>query len=126
MANWTPEGLIGRLFRVIGAHLPPPAGLKSPALWGTEARIRELFGSAAAAVRCEKRFFNFRYHSVAHFVQVFRDYYGPTHKTFAALPGAAGEALERDISALLRELNVAGASSLVVPAEYLEIVVTRA
>ena len=126
MANWTPEGLIGRLFRVIGGHLPPPAGLKSPALWGTEGRIRELFGKAAAQVRCEKRDFNFRYASVAHFMQVFRDYYGPTHKAFAALPGAAGQALEKDIAALLRELNVAGPDSLVVPAEYLEIVVTRA
>jgi SAM-dependent methyltransferase len=126
MANWTPDGLIGRLFRVIGAHLPPPAGLRSPALWGTEARLRELFGRDAAAMRCERRVFNFRYHSVAHFVQVFRDYYGPTHKAFAALPGQAGEALENDIAALLLELNVAGPSSLVVPAEYLEVVITRA
>jgi SAM-dependent methyltransferase len=125
MANWTPQGFIGRLFKGIGAHLPPPAGLKSPALWGTEARIRELFGHSAAQIRCERRDFNFRYRSAAHFVQVFRDFYGPTHKAFAALPGAAGQALERDVLALLAELNTAGHSSLVVPGEYLEVVITR-
>jgi SAM-dependent methyltransferase len=125
MANWTPEGFIGRLFKVIGTHLPPPAGLRSPALWGTEARLHELFGAGAQSIRAEKRVFNFRYQSAAHWVQVFRDFYGPTHKAFAALPGAKGDALERDILALLAELNVAGTASLVVPAEYLEIVVTK-
>lgn len=124
MANWTPGGFIGRLFKVIGAHLPPPAGLKSPALWGTEERLAELFGPAAQ-VRCERRHFNFRYRSAAHWLQVFRDYYGPTHKAFQALPGERGVALERDITALLDELNVAGPQSLVVPGEYLEVVVTR-
>jgi SAM-dependent methyltransferase len=126
MANWTPAGFIGRLFKVIGAHLPPPAGLMSPALWGTEERLADLFGRQAAQIRCERRHFNFRYRSAAHFVQVFRDFYGPTHKAFAALPGERGQALERDIVALLEELNVAGAHGLVVPGEYLEVVVTRA
>jgi SAM-dependent methyltransferase len=125
MANWTPGGFIGRLFKVIGAHLPPPAGLSSPALWGTEARAQELFGAEAERIRCDKRIFNFRYQSPAHWVQVFRDFYGPTHKAFAALPGAKGEALERDILALLAEFNVAGTASLVVPGEYLEVVVTK-
>ncbi len=125
LANWTPEGFIGRLFKVIGAHVPPPAGLKSPALWGTESHVRELFSAAAAGIRCERRFFNFRYGSAAHWIQVFRDFYGPTHKAFAALDAAGQQALERDITALLDELNVAGRSSLVVPAEYLEIVITK-
>jgi len=125
MANWTPEGFIGRLFKVIGAHLPPPAGLKSPALWGTEPHLAELFGAQAAQIRCERRHFNFRYRSAAHWVQVFRDFYGPTHKTFAALDAAGQQALERDITALLDQLNTAGASSLVVPGEYLEVVVTK-
>jgi SAM-dependent methyltransferase len=125
LANWTPEGFIGRLFKVIGAHLPPPAGLKSPALWGTEARLQELFGASASQIRCERRHFNFRFASAAHWVQVFRDFYGPTHKAFAALPGAKGEALERDIVALLSEFNHAGAGSLVVPSEYLEVVITK-
>jgi ubiquinone/menaquinone biosynthesis C-methylase UbiE len=124
MANWTPEGFIGRLFKVIGAHVPPPAGLKSPALWGTEAHIAELFGKAAQ-IHCERRYFNFRYRSTAHWVQVFRDYYGPTHKAFAALDAAGKQALERDITTLLDQMNTAGAVSLVVPSEYLEVVITK-
>ena len=125
LANWTPAGFIGRLFKVIGAHLPPPAGLASPALWGTEARLQELFGAHAEGIRCERRIFNFRYQSAAHWVQIFRDFYGPTHKAFAALPGAKGDALERDILALLAEFNTAGTGSLVVPSEYLEVVITK-
>jgi ubiquinone/menaquinone biosynthesis C-methylase UbiE len=125
MANWTPEGFIGRLFKVIGAHLPPPAGLKSPALWGTEPHIVELFGAQATQIRCERRMFRFRYRSAAHWVQVFRDFYGPTHKAFAALEGTASQALERDITTLLEQMNIAGAASLVVPSEYLEVVLTK-
>jgi len=125
LANWTPDGFIGRLFKVIGAYLPPPAGLKSPALWGTEPHIVELFGAQAAQIRCERRRFNFRYRSAAHWVQVFRDFYGPTHKAFAALDAAAALALERDIVALLEQMNTAAPSSLVVPGEYLEVVITK-
>jgi hypothetical protein len=125
LANWTPEGFIGRLFKVIGAYLPPPAGLKSPALWGTESHIVELFGARAAQIHCQRRHFKFRYRSVAHWVQVFRDFYGPTHKAFAALDEAARPALERDIIALLEQMNTAGPGSLVVPGEYLEVVITR-
>jgi SAM-dependent methyltransferase len=125
MANWTPEGFIGRLFKVIGRHLPPPAGLASPALWGSEAHVAELFGREAAQVRGERRIFNFRYRSPAHWVQVFRDFYGPTHKAFAALDAGGRLALEQDIVALLGEMNTAGESSLVVPGEYLEVVVAK-
>ena len=124
LANWTPEGFIGRLFKVIGAHVPPPAGLKSPALWGTESHLHALFGTRAAQIRCERRHFNFRFRSAAHWVQVFRDFYGPTHNAFAALDTTGQAALERDIVALLEQLNTAGASSLVVPSEYLEVVIT--
>jgi SAM-dependent methyltransferase len=127
LANWTPQGFIGRLFKVIGAHVPPPSGLKSPALWGTEAHVQGLFGGAASAIRCERRMFNFRYRSAAHWVQIFRDFYGPTLKAFAALPeGDKRDALERDILALLAEFNVGGPNALVVPSEYLEVVVTKA
>jgi SAM-dependent methyltransferase len=125
MANWTPEGFIGRLFKVIGAHVPPAAGLKSPALWGTEPHLAELFGAQAATIRCERRIFNFRYRSTAHWVQVFRDFYGPTHKAFAALQGPAQQALEHDITTLLEQMNTAGPASMVVPGEYLEVVVTK-
>jgi len=125
LANWTPEGFIGQLFKVIGAHLPPPAGLQSPALWGTEPHLVELFGPQAASIRCERRKFNFRYNSAAHWLEVFRTYYGPTHKAFAALDAAGQEALAADITALLDRMNIAGAKSLVVPGEYLEVVITR-
>jgi len=124
MANWTPDGCIGRLFKVIGAHLPPPAGLASPALWGTEAHLQKLFGEGAS-VQAERKYFNFRYRSAAHFVQIFRDWYGPTHKAFAALDDKGQAALAQDITALLEELNVGGTSSLVVPAAYLEVVVIK-
>lgn len=125
LANWTPEGFIGRLFRVIGAHVPPPAGLIPPARWGSEPHVVELFGPRATQIRCERRLFNFRYRSAAHWLQVFRDYYGPTLKAFAALDSAGQQALARDITALLEELNTAGPGSLVVPGEYLEVVITR-
>jgi ubiquinone/menaquinone biosynthesis C-methylase UbiE len=125
LANWTPQGFIGRLFKLIGAQVPPPAGVKSPALWGTEPHIVELFGSHAAKIRCERRLFNFRYRSAAHWLQVFRDYYGPTLKAFATLDEAGRQALERDITRLLDELNIAGQAALVVPSEYLEVVITK-
>ena len=125
LANWTPEGFIGQLFKVIGAYIPAPAGLKSPALWGTEPHIVELFGTQAADIRTVRKNFNFRYRSPAHWLQIFRDFYGPTHKAFAALDGAGQNALEKDITALLNRCNTAGDASLVVPAEYLEVVVTK-
>jgi SAM-dependent methyltransferase len=125
LANWTPESFVGQLFGVIGRYLPPPAGLRSPALWGTEPHMVELFGPQALDIRCVRRHFNFRYRSPAHWIQVFRDYYGPTHKAFAALDAAQQHRLEADISALLERSNVDGSRSLVVPAEYLEVVITK-
>jgi len=125
LANWTPEGFIGQLFKVIGAYIPAPAGLKSPALWGTEAHIVELFGAQATDIRAVRRNFNFRYRSAAHWIQIFRDFYGPTHKAFAALDTARQDALAKDITALLSRCNIAGPASLVVPSEYLEVVIER-
>ena len=125
MANWTPEGLIGRLFKVVGAHVPPPAGVASPALWGTEARLDALFAGRARRMHSVLRQFCFRYRSAAHFVQVFRDFYGPTLKAFAALDAAGARALERDLVHLLEQCNVAGPGSLVVPADYLEVVLVK-
>src|SRR6476659_1813604 len=85
MANWTPDGFIGQLFKTLGKYLPPPAGAKSPALWGTRARITEMFGTASASIKAEPRNFMFRYRSPEHFLDVFKTYYGPTLKAFAAL-----------------------------------------
>jgi SAM-dependent methyltransferase len=125
MANWTPEGFIGQLFRVIGAYVSPPAGTQSPALWGSEPRIVELFGPDATDIRCVRRNFNFRYRSAAHWIEVFRNFYGPTHKAYAALDPPRQARLTEDITDLLERLNVGGANSLVVPGEYLEVVVIR-
>jgi len=124
LANWTPDSFIGRLFKVIGAHVPPPAGVMPPALWGTPEHLQALFGAHAARIHCQRRVFNFRYASPAHWIQVFRDFYGPTHKAFAALDQAKQDALAKDITALLERYNVAGPTSLVVPGEYLESVIT--
>jgi ubiquinone/menaquinone biosynthesis C-methylase UbiE len=126
MANWTPAGFIGQLFKVVAAHLPPqPAGLSSPMLWGDEAHIAALFGARAKAIRADRRVFNFRYRSAEHFVEVFRAFYGPTNKAFAALDDKGQASLRSGLVALLEKCNVAGQRSLVVPAEYLEVVVTR-
>ena len=125
LANWTPEGFVGQLFKTIGAHVPPPAGVKSPALWGTESYLPELFGDRAASIQATRKLFNFRYASPQHFLQVFRDFYGPTFKAFAALDPAGQQALEKDILAVLDRFNTAGSSSLVVPGEYLEVVITK-
>ena len=124
LANWTPDSLIGRMFKVLGRHVPPPAGVPAPSLWGTEAYLRTLFGERAARIGAVPRYFNFRYRSAAHFIDVFRTWYGPVHKAFAALPAEQGEALARDLTELLEGLNRAGPGSLVVPSEYLEAVVT--
>jgi SAM-dependent methyltransferase len=125
LANWTPEGFIGRLFKLMGAYVPPPVGVRPPTLWGSEAHVGRLLGEHAAHVRCTRRHFNFRYASPAHWLQVFRDFYGPTHKAFLSLDAGSANALERDIAQLLDQMNLGGEGSLVVPSEYLEIVVTK-
>lgn len=125
MANWTPEGFIGQLFKTIGKHMPPPAGVKSPALWGARARIAELFEPHATSVKSAQRHFVFRYRSPAHWLDVFRTYYGPVLKTFAALEPAKQHALQDDLLTLVRQFNRADDGTMVVPSEYLEIVITR-
>jgi ubiquinone/menaquinone biosynthesis C-methylase UbiE len=125
LANWTPDGFIGQLFKTIGRHLPPPAGARSPALWGTRARLAELFEPHAATIRSAQRDFVFRYRSPEHWIEIFKTYYGPLLKTFAALEPAARAALERDLKALIAQFNRSGDATMVVPSEYLEVVVTR-
>jgi SAM-dependent methyltransferase len=125
LANWTPESFIGQLFKTLGRRLPPPAGAQPPALWGSEAHLRSLFGEKAASIDVTRRMFNFRYRSAAHFIDVFRTWYGPVHKAFLALPPDQGQALADDLTKLIDGMNRAGPGSLVVPSEYLEIVITR-
>jgi ubiquinone/menaquinone biosynthesis C-methylase UbiE len=125
LANWTPDGFIGQLFKTIGKHVPPPAGLRSPALWGTRSRTAELFQQQASSIESAQRQFVFRYRSPAHWLEVFRTYYGPTHKAFASLQPAEQAALERDLLDLIAQFNRAEDGSMVVPSEYLEIVIAR-
>jgi ubiquinone/menaquinone biosynthesis C-methylase UbiE len=125
LANWTPAGFIGHVFKTIGKHLPPPAFAKSPALWGTPARLAELFEQRGCAVEAAPRLFNFRYRSPEHFLEVFRTYYGPTHKAFAALDPKGQEALRSDLLELITRFNRADDTTMVVPSEYLEIVITK-
>ena len=125
LANWTPEGFIGQLFKTIGRHVSPPAGLKSPALWGTRERIEEMFGAAASAIRTQPAHFVFRYRSPEHWLHIFKTYYGPLLKTYAALEPAAQAALSDDLIALVARFNRSGDWAMVVPGEYLEIVITR-
>ncbi|WP_245578974.1 class I SAM-dependent methyltransferase [Inquilinus limosus] len=126
LANWTPDGFIGQLFKTIGRHLPPPAGTRSPALWGTRERLAELFSAQAESVASAQRHFVFRYRSPGHWLEVFKTYYGPVLKAFAALPPAGQAALEADLVALIGRFNRSGDGSMVVPSEYLEVVVTKA
>ncbi len=125
LANWTPEGFIGQVFKTLGKYLPPPAGAKSPALWGTRAALDEMFGSQAGSIKAEPRFFNFRYKSAEHFLEVFKTYYGPVLKAFAALDAAAQQDLHNDLYALIVRTNKSGDATMVVPSEYLEVVIVR-
>ena len=125
LANWTPEGFVGRLFKTLGKHLPPPAGVKSPALWGTRARLNEMFGAQASEINAEPRTFVFRYRSPQHWLDVFKTFYGPMLKAFAALNANAQAALTRDVLELVDEFNRAGDRTMAVPSEYLEVVITK-
>jgi SAM-dependent methyltransferase len=124
LANWTPDGFIGRLFSVIGRHLPPAPGVRPPSLWGTEKRLRELFGAGAASLEITERDFVFRYRSADHWLDFFRTFYGPVQKALDALPAEGRAKLESDILSLLHELN-RDRDTLVIPSPYLEVVITR-
>ncbi|MGZ2259451.1 class I SAM-dependent methyltransferase [Roseobacter sp. A03A-229] len=122
MANWTPDGFIGELFKTLGRHIAPPPGVRSPALWGDEAALAELFPNAAN-ISCTPSNFVFRYRTPAHFVDLFRRLYGPVHKAFAALDEAGQDALEADMLALIDRFNTAEDGSLRIPSAYLEVII---
>lgn len=127
VASWTPEGFIGDLFRVTGSFVSPPPGLASPMRWGTRQALDEWFGPHAREIRCERRMFNFRYRSAEHWIEIFRNYYGPTHKAFAALPPERQSAFHVALIDLLSSSNRArGEGTLIVPGEYLETVIVKA
>jgi ubiquinone/menaquinone biosynthesis C-methylase UbiE len=125
MANWTPDGFIGQLFKTIGQHVKPPAGIESPALWGTRARIDDLFGAQASAIDVTPRQFAFRYRSPEHWLEIFRNFYGPVLKAFGALDDTTRPKLASDLLALVQRFNRAHDGTMVVPSDYLEIVITK-
>ena len=125
LANWTPESFIGQLFKMIGKYIPPAPGVKSPALWGTEVRLAELFGPLAETIDSRPRHYVFRYRSPEHWLEVFRTYYGPVQKAFGALDAEKQAALAGDLTELMTRLNRSGDATLVLPSEYAEVVVTR-
>jgi SAM-dependent methyltransferase len=125
LANWTPEGFIGQLFKVVGSFVPPPAGVRSPLAWGTETRLVELFGPHASDIRTERKLYPFRYGSAEHFIEVFRAYYGPMHRAFAALDDTGQKAFHTALVDFLSGWNRRNGHALVIPGEYLEVVVTK-
>ena len=126
LANWTPDGFIGELFRVVGRFVASPPGLTPPAAWGTETRIVELFGPHAADIHTERRQFVFRNLSAEHWIDTFRRYYGPVHRAFGALDAVRQEELHAALVALLERHNRGGQEALIVPGDYLEVVIRRA
>ena len=125
LANWTPTSLIGELFKLIGKYAPPAAGVKSPAVWGTEPRLRELFGDAMSAMAVTRKHFVFRYRSADHWLTVFKTYYGPILKTFGNLPIDRQNELARDLTELAERFKRGGDGTLIAPSEYLEVVITK-
>jgi SAM-dependent methyltransferase len=126
LANWTPTGFIGELFKVIGRYIPPPPGVRPPPLWGTEERLRELFGERIAKLEAQRRHFVFRYRSPQHWLDTFRTYYGPTNKAFNAVGADKEESLAADLIGLVQRFNSTTDGAMVVPSEYLEaVIVTR-
>ncbi|MDO8249256.1 MAG: class I SAM-dependent methyltransferase [Rhodoferax sp.] len=125
LANWTPPGFIGELFKLIGRYIPPPAGVKPASLWGTEERLRELFGERAATLDTTRTNFVFRYRTPQHWLDTFRTYYGPMQKAFSAVDAAQQESLAADLIRLVQQFNRASDGAMVVPGEYLEVVIKR-
>lgn len=126
MANWTPESPIGELFRLLGRFLPPPAGLQPPSAWGVESRLAELFAGTAKSSRVERRHFRFCFRSPEHWIDVFRTWYGPVNKAFAALDEPGQKALHAALLELLERHNIDQHGALTMPSEYLEVVIERA
>jgi ubiquinone/menaquinone biosynthesis C-methylase UbiE len=125
LASWSPEGFIGELFRTTASHVPPPAGVQSPMLWGTEGHLRDLFGDGIASLEVAERTFTFRAESAEAFVDLFRTWYGPTLKAFEALDETGREALESDLVALARRWDRLGTDAVAIPATYTEAVAVR-
>jgi ubiquinone/menaquinone biosynthesis C-methylase UbiE len=126
MANWVPDGFVGEMFMTTAKHAPPPPGVKPPVLWGTEERLRELFGDGISDLRVERRTSVQRFRSADHWLEIFRTYFGPTKVAFERVGADGEEALEADIRELLGRYNRAGDRALVIESDYLQVVADRA
>jgi SAM-dependent methyltransferase len=126
LANWTPDGFIGQVFKAIGRHVPPPPGVRPPPEWGTEDRLRELFGDRVTDLRVTPREFVFRFTSPQDWVDTFRATYGPTLKAFEALDADAGKLLYEDLAEVAGRFNVATDGTARIPSKYVEVVAYRA
>jgi len=125
LANWTPDGFIGRLFKIVGRYVAPPTGVQSPAAWGTQEFLQKHFGHYADDIAVTTKAYVFRYLSTEHWLDIFRNYYGPVHKAFGALSPEQQKALAHDITQLIHEFNLAKDGSVKVPSTYLEVVITK-
>jgi ubiquinone/menaquinone biosynthesis C-methylase UbiE len=126
MANWTPDGGVGGMFMTIAKHAPPPPGLNPPLLWGTEDRLRELLGDGISDLRIERRTSRQPFRSADHYLEFFRQYFGPIKVAFERVGPEGEEALESDLRDYLEQANTAGERALVLEADYLEAIATRA
>ncbi len=124
LACWTPAGFVGRSFQLMGKYVPPPSGLKPPTLWGTQTGLKELF-AGAAKVEAQEKPFVFRSLSPEKWLEISRTYLGPMNRTFAALDDAGQAALTKDMLDLTSTLNRAEDGTMVLPSEYLEVVITK-
>ncbi len=125
MANWTPESFIGQLFKTIGKHVPPHAGVNSPAMWGNRGWIDQNFGTRCAVKSFRRKNFMFRYRSAEHFMEYFRTFYGPMQKAFEALDAEGQTSLRNDMMALIKRFDISTNDSLCISSEYAEIIVER-
>lgn len=125
LANWTPQSFIGQLFNIISQYRKPIADLDPPMNWGTRAFVDEYFTPFVKNVHTFKRVFNFRYPSAAHWIEYFKTYYGPVNTTFATLDQEQGLQLEKDILLLIKKFNTADDQTIVVPSEYMEVVIIK-
>lgn len=126
MANWVPDGGVGKMFMTIAKHAPPPPGVQSPLRWGTEEGLRELLGDGVSDIRIERRRSRQAFRSADHFLDFFRTYFGPTKVAYERVGPEGEEALTADLRGYLEESNMAGDRALVLAPEYLQVVVTRA
>ena len=124
-AAFSSDSFIGQVFALVGRTMPPPAGVKSPALWGTVPHCEQLFQGAVTSFRSVHREFTFRYLSAAHFIEVFRTFYGPIHKLYGALSEEKAAAFTSELTDLIERFNRSGDDTVVIPSKYLELVIHR-